>query len=102
MRSGYQTLPYHADGAAFVQQSRWQAYISEKLTAALTRRAGFSLFALAFIAVYREVFETVLFYSALAVDGNSGALMAGFLICAGAASDYRVGATADQCAHADR
>lgn len=81
---------------------RWQAYISEKLTAALTRRAGFSLFALAFIAVYREVFETVLFYSALAVDGNSGALMAGFLICAGAASDYRVGATADQCAHADR
>lgn len=22
MRSGYQTLPYHADGAAFVQQSR--------------------------------------------------------------------------------
>ena len=24
MRSGYQTLPYHADGAAFVQQSHFE------------------------------------------------------------------------------
>ena len=32
MRSGYQTLPYHADGAAFVQQSLLAAYSrSEKL-----------------------------------------------------------------------
>ncbi|MCL6485795.1 MAG: FTR1 family protein, partial [Janthinobacterium lividum] len=32
------------------------------------------------IAVYREVFETVLFYSALAADGNGGALLGGFLV----------------------
>ncbi len=58
---------------------RWQAYLHEKLSAAMTRRSAWALFALAFIAVYREVFETVLFYSALAADGNSGALLGGFL-----------------------
>jgi high-affinity iron transporter len=57
---------------------RWQEYLSEKLSAAMTRRTAWSLFALSFIAVYREVFETVLFYSALAADGNGGALLAGF------------------------
>ncbi len=58
---------------------RWQAYLHEKLSAAMFRRTAWALFALSFIAVYREVFETVLFYSALATDGNSGALLAGFL-----------------------
>ena len=58
---------------------RWQEYLSEKLSAAMTRRSAWSLFALSFIAVYREVFETVLFYSALAADGNGGALLAGFI-----------------------
>jgi high-affinity iron transporter len=57
---------------------RWQEYLSEKLSAAMTRKTAWSLFALSFIAVYREVFETVLFYSALAADGNGGALLAGF------------------------
>jgi high-affinity iron transporter len=58
---------------------RWQEYLSEKLSAALTRRSAWGLFALSFIAVYREVFETVLFYSALAADGNGGALLGGFV-----------------------
>nr|WP_229474773.1 cytochrome c/FTR1 family iron permease [Pseudoduganella lurida] len=57
---------------------RWQSYLEEKLSAAMTRRSAWALFALAFIAVYREVFETVLFYSALAADGNGGALLGGF------------------------
>lgn len=57
---------------------RWQAYLHQKMSAAMTRRSAWGLFALAFIAVYREVFETVLFYSALAADGNGGALIAGF------------------------
>jgi high-affinity iron transporter len=57
---------------------RWQEYLSEKLSAAMTRKTAWSLFALSFIAVYREVFETVLFYSALAADGNGGALLGGF------------------------
>lgn len=56
---------------------RWQAYLHTKLSAATTRRSSFALFALAFIAVYREVFETVLFYSAMWSEGNPGALVAG-------------------------
>jgi high-affinity iron transporter len=58
---------------------RWQEYLAEKLTAVMSRRSAWGLFALSFIAVYREVFETVLFYSALAADGNGGALLAGFI-----------------------
>ncbi len=57
---------------------RWQSYLDDRLSAAVARRSGWALFALAFIAVYREVFETVLFYSALTADGNNGALMGGF------------------------
>ncbi|KQQ44665.1 iron permease [Duganella sp. Leaf126] len=58
---------------------RWQDYLSGKLSAAMTRKSAGALFALSFIAVYREVFETVLFYSALAAEGNGNALAAGFL-----------------------
>src|SRR5690606_13316670 len=58
---------------------RWQAYLHQKVSGAARRRSAWGLFALAFIAVYREVFETVLFYSALATDGNGGALLSGFL-----------------------
>jgi high-affinity iron transporter len=61
---------------------RWQEYLSHKLSAALTRRSAWALFALSFVAVYREVFETVLFYSALAADGNGSALVGGFLTAA--------------------
>lgn len=58
---------------------RWQAYLKGKLSTALSRGSSFALFALAFVAVYREVFETVLFYSALWVDGNGTALVGGLL-----------------------
>jgi len=58
---------------------RWQDYLNNKLSAAMTRRSAWALFALSFVAVYREVFETVLFYSALAADGNGSALAAGFI-----------------------
>src|SRR5690606_10240006 len=57
---------------------RWQVYLHQKVSNAARRRSAWGLFALAFVAVYREVFETVLFYSALATDGNGAALLAGF------------------------
>jgi high-affinity iron transporter len=60
------------------QAGQWQAYLKQHLTAAMEKRSAWALFALAFIAVYREVFETVLFYSALAADGNGPALLGGF------------------------
>jgi len=56
---------------------RWQAYLKEKLSSALSKRSAWALFGLSFIAVYREIFETVLFYSALSADGNTNALLAG-------------------------
>jgi len=57
---------------------RWQTYIRDKLTAALGRQSAIMLFLLAFVTVYREVFETVLFYAALWTPGNGLYLLAGF------------------------
>jgi high-affinity iron transporter len=56
---------------------RWQAYIRDKLSAALSRQSAIMLFVLAFVTVYREVFETVLFYAALWTEGTGGYLLAG-------------------------
>lgn len=54
----------------------WQRYIKEKMTHALSRRSGWFLFLLAFV-VYREVFETVLFYAALWAQGDGLAMLGG-------------------------
>ena len=56
---------------------RWQAYVKEKLSAALNRRSAMMLFLLSFVTVYREVFETVLFYAALWTGGNGMYMLAG-------------------------
>ncbi len=57
----------------------WQRYIREKLGRVLNRRSAWFLFALAFLVVYREVFETILFYTAIWSQGNTGAVVAGAL-----------------------
>lgn len=59
---------------------RWQEYIREKLSAALTRRSAWALALLAFVVVYREVFETVLFYAALWSEGGGRPVLGGLLI----------------------
>ena len=59
------------------QADEWQRYIRAKLGDAVTKGSAWFLFLLAFIAVYREIFETILFYVALAAEGNIGALVAG-------------------------
>lgn len=56
---------------------RWQAYVQQKLSAALNGKSMLMLFLLAFVTVYREVFETVLFYAALWTEENGGYLLAG-------------------------
>jgi high-affinity iron transporter len=61
------------------QADEWQRYIKEKLGDAVAGGSAWFLFLLAFIAVYREIFETILFYVALAAEGNVGALVAGAL-----------------------
>ncbi|WP_114227222.1 cytochrome c/FTR1 family iron permease [Sphingomonas ginsengisoli (ex An et al. 2013)] len=59
------------------QADQWQRYIREKMTHALSGRSTWMLFGLAFVVVYREVFETILFYAALWTQGNGGALVTG-------------------------
>ncbi|MEG8219349.1 cytochrome c/FTR1 family iron permease [Sphingobium psychrophilum] len=59
------------------QADQWQRYIREKMSRALSRQSAWFLFGLAFIVVYREVFETILFYAALWTQGNGGTMLAG-------------------------
>ncbi|RMF08737.1 MAG: iron permease [Alphaproteobacteria bacterium] len=59
------------------QAGAWQQYIADRMSKALTRRSAWLLFLLAFVVVYREVFETILFFVALWSQGNGGAILAG-------------------------
>lgn len=59
------------------QAGEWQRYITETLGKALSRTSAWFLFGLAFIVVYREVFETILFYAALTAQGSSAVILAG-------------------------
>lgn len=61
------------------QADQWQRYIREKMSKALSGGSAWFLFGLAFIVVYREVFETILFYAALWSQGNGAAILAGAL-----------------------
>lgn len=58
---------------------RWQQYLHAKMSAALTRRSAVFLFLLAFVAVYREVFETILFFIAMWSQENSTAIIGGLI-----------------------
>jgi len=63
--------------------ANWQAYIQKHVNANLKSGTLWGLSALAFIAVYREVFETVLFYEALltqAVTTQYYEVAGGFLL----------------------
>lgn len=59
------------------QAGAWQAYIRDKLSTALSKRSAWFLFLLAFVVVYREVFETILFYAALWSQGGQLAMVSG-------------------------
>ena len=65
--------------------ARWTAYLRTRLHGALGRRATWGLAAVSFVAVYREVFETLLFYQALWLQTAAGArhaLLGGFAVAA--------------------
>ncbi|WP_454642821.1 FTR1 family protein [Bradyrhizobium liaoningense] len=59
------------------QADAWQRYVHEKLSHALSRKSAWFLFLMAFVVVYREVFETVLFYAAMWSQGSGLAILAG-------------------------
>ncbi len=61
----------------------WQAFLQKSLKAALNKRTLWGLTGLTFISVYREVFETILFYQALwaqAASASADWVMGGFLV----------------------
>jgi high-affinity iron transporter len=67
-----------------MEVAKWNHFVKSKVQDAVTSGSAFALASAAFLAVYREGFETVLFYKAmfLAVDGSAGAapVVAGMLV----------------------
>lgn len=64
---------------------QWQAFVHDKVKSALDRRTLWGLALIAFLAVYREVFETVLFYQTLWLQtgpAGQGALVGGLAAAA--------------------
>jgi high-affinity iron transporter len=56
-----------------IEAAKWTAFVKDKMESALTSGSGLALSAVAFLAVYREGFETILFYKALfSSAGSSG------------------------------
>jgi high-affinity iron transporter len=64
------------------QVGAWQAYVKAKLDHALGRGSIWLLFGLSFVAVYREVFETIIFFAAIGAQGESGAMLGGLAVAA--------------------
>ena len=65
-----------------IETQKWQSYITGKMTQAITTGNVFALGMVAFLAVYREGFETVLFYKALYLYAGeiSKGIIPGFLV----------------------
>ncbi len=64
-----------------IEAEKWQSYITHKMKTAVSTGSAFALGGVAFLSVYREGFETVLFYKALylyAGDVTEG-ILPGFL-----------------------
>lgn len=59
------------------QAQEWQRFIQQTMGHALSKGSSWFLFGLAFIVVYREVFETILFYAALWTKDNGPVIFVG-------------------------
>ena len=60
----------------------WQRYVRDKLGHALGKASGLFLLALVFVVVYREVFETILFYATIWSQGSKDSVVAGGAVAA--------------------
>lgn len=57
-----------------IEVARWNQFVNSKVRDAITSGSALALATVAFLAVYREGFETVLFYKALMLTAGSGGL----------------------------
>src|SRR5256886_10085615 len=55
-----------------IEVAKWNAFVKGRMEEALSSGSGFALASVAFLAVYREGFETILFYKALLTSAGSG------------------------------
>lgn len=68
------------------QAVKWQKFVREKITSSLSTGALWGLASMAFLAVYREVFESVLFYQSLMLNSDAtqqSVIFAGIVVAAG-------------------
>lgn len=56
---------------AKVSSQRWHAFLMERIQTALSRGSVWTLTSIAFIAIYREAFETILFYEAISAQAGA-------------------------------
>jgi high-affinity iron transporter len=66
-----------------IEVQKWTTFVRNQVNHAVSGGSAFALASAAFLAVYREGFETVLFYKALLVSGGEGSALpvsAGLLI----------------------
>jgi high-affinity iron transporter len=56
-----------------IEVAKWNAFVKGRLEGALSTGSSWALASVAFLAVYREGFETILFYKALLTSAGSGA-----------------------------
>ena len=54
-----------------IEAAKWTAFVRGKMQSALSSGSGVALTAVAFLAVYREGFETILFYKALFMSAGA-------------------------------
>ena len=57
-----------------IETAKWTAFVRGKMQSALSSGSGVALTAVAFLAVYREGFETILFYKALFLSAGSSSV----------------------------
>jgi len=66
-----------------IEVAKWSAFVKGRMEDALSTGSGFALSSVAFLAVYREGFETILFYKALltsATGAGTAAVLAGVVV----------------------
>src|SRR5947208_67210 len=80
------------------EAAKWNAFVKSRMEGALSTGSAWAVASVAFLAVYREGFETILFYKALLTSAGSGgggatAVVGGLLLGAAALVLIYVGVT---------